>query len=166
MDIQQQHDPQLQAVADLVHDIQFAMVTATGADGVLRSRPMTVMQMDAEGCLWFFTSRAAAKTEDAAQQSAVNLALARPDQQDYLSLSGNAEVVRDPAKMKALWTPWIKPWFPDGLDDPQLTLLKVTLVEAEYWEAPGSAVKRLYALAKGMMTGNTNGLGEHRRIRI
>jgi general stress protein 26 len=39
--------------------------------------------------------------------------------------------------MKDLWTPEIKHWFPNGLDDPDLTLLKVDIVEVEYWDRLG-----------------------------
>jgi general stress protein 26 len=66
--------------------------------------------------------------------------------------------------MQELWSIWIKPWFPDGLDDPDLVLLKVSITEAEYWDSPGSTAMRLYGLAKGIMTGNTDALGENRRI--
>lgn len=50
------------------------------------------------------------------------------------------------------------------MDDPDLVLLKVTITEAEYWTAPGNAVVRLYGLAKGMLTGNTDALGDNRKV--
>jgi general stress protein 26 len=165
MDVQDQNYGELQEVAQLVEEIKFAMMTTEEEDGTLRSRPMSTMQMDAAGNLWFFTGLSSPKVEEAQQNHRqVNLSYARPDKQDYLSISGTAEIVRDKEKMRSLWTPWIKPWFPAGLDDPDLILLKVTITEAEYWIAPGSTVKRLYGLAKGMMTGNTDALGDNRKV--
>lgn len=164
MDIEQQHDTDLQEVAALVEEIKFGMLCTEEADGSLRSRPMATMQMDADGALWFFTALDSAKLEEAEQHRQVSVSYARPDKQDYLSVSGSAQIVRDREKMQALWTPWVKPWFPQGLDDPDLVLLKVTISDAEYWKAPGSATKRLYGLAKGMMTGKTDALGENRKI--
>jgi general stress protein 26 len=165
MDVQDQNYGELQEVAQLVEEIKFAMMTTEEEDGTLRSRPMSTMQMDAAGNLWFFTGLSSPKVEEAQKNNRqVNLSYARPDKQDYLSISGTAEIVRDKEKMRSLWTPWIKPWFPAGLDDPDLVLLKVTITEAEYWIAPGSAVKRLYGLAKGMMTGNTDALGDNRKV--
>ncbi|WP_194720638.1 pyridoxamine 5'-phosphate oxidase family protein [Noviherbaspirillum malthae] len=164
MDVQQQAHEELQDVAQLVEEIKFAMMTTEEDDGTLRSRPMSTMQMDAAGNLWFFTGLDSPKVEEALQHRQVNLSYARPDKQDYLSVSGIAEVVRDKEKMRSLWTPWIKPWFPNGLDDPNLVLLKVAITEAEYWVAPGSAVKRMYGLAKGIMTGNTDALGDNRKV--
>jgi len=164
MDVQEQSFDQLKKVADLVEEIRFAMLTTEEADGNLRSRPMATIQMDSAGNLWFFTALSSGKADEARQHHHVNLSYARIDKQDYLSVSGNAEFVRDKEKMRSLWTPWIKPWFPKGLDDPDLVLLKVTITVAEYWMAPGNAAMRLYGLAKGMLTGNTDALGEHRKI--
>lgn len=165
MDVAPQANEDMSKVAQLVEEIKFAMLTTHEHDCTLRSRPMTTLQMDGDGCLWFFTNLHSSKINDVNEECHINLAYARSDKQDYLSIAGTAEIVRDREKMQALWTPWIKPWFPDGLDDPDLVLLKVKMVEADYWDAPGSAVKRLYGLAKGMLTQNTDALGEAGRVR-
>lgn len=165
MDVQQQHDSDLEQVADLVKEIRFGMLTTEEDDGTLRSRPMSTVQMDADGALWFFTAADSPKAHEAEHHHQVNVCYARPDKQDYLSVSGMASIVRDKEKMRALWSAWIQPWFPDGLDDPNLVLLKVDITEAQYWQAPGTAPMRLYGLAKSMLTGNTDALGEHGSVR-
>jgi general stress protein 26 len=164
MDIQSQQHPQLDRIAELVKEMKFAMLTTEEPDGALRSRPMSTMQMDGEGNLWFFTALSSHKVAEAQQHRQVNLAYARSDKQDYLSISGMVEIVRDKQKMQELWSVWVKPWFPDGLDDPDLVLMKVSITEAEYWDSPGSTAMQLYGLAKGIMTGNTDAMGENRRV--
>lgn len=164
MDVKSQADEGMAKVAELVKEIRFAMLTTQCADGTMHSRPMSTLQMDENGYLWFFTSQHSTKIADIDENCEVNLAYSRTDKQDYLSVSGTAEVVRDRSKMEALWTPWLKPWFQEGLDDPELILLKVRLNDADYWDAPGSVVKRLYGLSKGAMTGNTDALGEHGHV--
>ena len=57
-------------------------------------------------------------------------------------------------------------WFPKGIDDPDLALLCVHIEKAEYWESPGSAVKRLYALVKARTTGDKDAIGENRKLRV
>lgn len=163
MKIERQSHPELEKLGELIDGIKFAMMTTAEANGALRSRPMSCMQMDQEGNLWFFTSQSSGKVQEASQDQHVNLAWAHPDKQDYVSVSGTATVVRDRERMKALWTPWIKPWFPKGVDDPDLVLLQVSIDEYEYWDAPGNAIKRGYGLAKALATGKTDALGEHRR---
>jgi general stress protein 26 len=164
MDVQEQYSGEMQKVAELVAEIKFCMLTTSEEDGSLRSRPMSTLQMEADGTLWFFTALSSPKIEEARAHRAVNLSYARPDKQDYLSISGTASIVRNSEKMQQLWTPWVKPWFPQGLADPDLVLLKVTMDEAEYWDAPGNAIKRLYGLSKGIVTGKTDALGENRKI--
>lgn len=162
MDVKQQANEGMEKVAELVKEIRFAMLT-TEHEGSLHSRPMTTLQLDEQGCLWFFSNEHSSKIDDLNEHTQVNLAYARSDRQDYLSVAGTAEIVRDRKKMEELWTSWLTPWFRDGLDDPELVLLKVTVDEADYWHAPGSMVKRLYGLAKGMLTGKTDALGERGR---
>jgi general stress protein 26 len=166
MDVQKQEHVELEKVAGIINDIKFAMLTTMEHDGSLRSRPMATMEMDADGHLWFFTALSSPKIEEVEQHKDLNLSYMRPDKQEYVSISGTSEIVRDTEKMKQLWSPRIKPWFPNGLEDPNLVLLKVTITEAEYWDAPGSAIKRVYGLAKALATGNTDRLGKQHKIHL
>jgi general stress protein 26 len=166
MKIDEQHDAALAKVAEMVDDAKFAMLTTIAKDGSLQSRPMATMQLDSEGNLWFFTSLSSLKIAEAQADQHVNLSYARTDKQDYLSLSGTAELVRDKEKMHSLWSPWIKPWFPKGLDDPDLALLKVSITAAEYWDAPDSAMGRAYGLVKAIATGDKDALGEHQKLDV
>ena len=166
MEIDEQHNAALTKVAEMVGDAKFAMLTTLEKDGTLRSRPMATMQLDGEGNLWFFTSLSSPKIEETQPGQQVSLSYARTDKQDYLSVSGTAELVHDKKKMQALWSPWLKPWFPKGPDDPELALLKVGIIAVEYWDAPDSAMARAYGLVKAVATGDTAALGEHRKIDV
>ena len=48
---------------------------------------------------------------------------------------------------------------PGGRDDPDLTLLRVTPVHAEYWTGPTGAVGQLLAFATAAPTGDASALG-------
>jgi general stress protein 26 len=161
---QKQSDADLEKLADLIEESRIAMLTTAEADGTLRSRPIATLQLDAQGVLWFFTSASSSKIDEIEQHRRVNLSYVNADEHDYVSISGTAETVRDRVKMRELWTPWVKPWFPRGLDDPDLVLLKVTIERAEYWDAPDSGAKRLFGLARALATGNTAGLGRNEKI--
>lgn len=166
MDLDKQPTEELTKVGSMIKDIGFAMLTTAEEDGTLRSRPMQTLQLDAEGQLWFFTGLSSPKVQQALENRKVCVAYARPDKQDYVSVSGTARVVRDRAKMQALWTPFIKPWFPKGLDDPDLVLLTVRIEDAEYWDSPGTAVGRYYGLAKAMVTSDKEALGENAKVHV
>ena len=151
-------------VRELIGRIKVGMLTTVDGDG-LRSRPLHTLQLDFDGRLWFFVSASSAKVEAiASQHGRVCVSYADPAKQDYVSVSGTGEIVRDRARMAALWNPWVKVWFPRGVEDPDLALLCVRIEEAEYWDAPGSAARRLYGLAKARVTGDTSSIGEHGRV--
>jgi general stress protein 26 len=158
---QSQADAGMQKLADLIDEIGIAMLTTEEPDGSLRSRPLATLEMDSEGKLWFFTAMSSGKVGEIDQHRQVNLSYAQVDEQNYVSVSGHARLFRDQEKMNALWTPWIEPWFPNGLNDPDLGLLEVTVEQAEYWDAPASRMQRLFGLAKALSTGQTDRLGEH-----
>ena len=66
----------------------------------------------------------------------MSLSYADPRDEDFASISGTARVVHDPARMRALWIPHLKRWFPQGLEHPDLALLEVRIDKAEYWDEP------------------------------
>ena len=84
----------------------------------------------------------------------------------YLSISGRAEVVKDKAKIEELWSPVLKAWFPEGLDDPHLCLLKIPVEQAEYWDAPSSKIVQLFGMAKAIATGQEADYGENKKITL
>ena len=150
---------------ELIEDIRIAMMTTVDDDGTLRSRPLQTLRCADDGMLWFFTSASSPKIAEAeATNWQVNLSYSNPAKQDYVSVSGRATLTRDRKMMEALWNKWVEVFFPKGLDDPDLALLRVDIEKAEYWDSPGTAVGRAYAVAKALMTGNKDAIGDNVKI--
>ena len=150
---------------ELLEDIDFAMLT-TISGGKLRSRPMSTQKFDFDGDLWFFTSDQTHKVEEIEADSRVNVAYSDPDDNTYVSVFGRAEMVKDRAKIEELWNPILKAWFPDGLDDPTLCLLKVKVEEAEYWDSSNSKIVQLVGFIKALATGQEADYGENKKITL
>ncbi len=159
----QTHAESFARLGELIKDIHIAMLSTVADDGTLRSRPMGTQQIDLlDGVLWFFTSSESPKADEIIHRKQVNLSYSSVEKQRYVSISGPAHLVRDRAKVKALWKPAAKIWFPDGVDDPTLILLRVEVVNAEYWDSPSSKMVQLYGMAKYALTGKKNSeLGEN-----
>lgn len=128
---------------DLIEDIEVAMLTTVTADGALRSRPMATQEMREDGELWFFMSDDSGKAKDLSGEHAVNVSYSDPARHRYVSVTGNATVVHDRAKAKALWNDGVARFFPRGLDDPHLALLLVRVETAEFWDATAGRMKPL-----------------------
>lgn len=151
-------------LAELIDDIDVAMMTTREADGSMRSRPMMTQNERFEDDLWFFTRLDSAKVEELQMDPQVNLSYSAPSKQRYVSVSGEARVVRDRETMKRFWSPVHRAWFPGGLEDPQLCILRVRPTYAEYWDSPNSAVVHLFGMAKAVVSGEAYEPGENEKI--
>lgn len=138
---------------ELIEDVKIAMMTTVEPDGTLHSRPMYNHQADEAGDLWFFTRARTPKIGELQRDSEVNLAYADPSAQTYVSVSGRADIIRDKAKVKELWTEGLRTWFPNGPDDPDIALIRVHPSGGEYWDSPSQSVIHLYGYVKAAITG-------------
>jgi prepilin-type processing-associated H-X9-DG protein len=156
---------QISKVWEMIKDIKFAMLTSDD-DGMLRSRPMVASQKAFEGTLWFFTREHAHKVDEVRHDPRVNVSYADGHAQNYVSLSGTASLVRDKATLKAHWSEALRTWFPKGLDDPEVALLKVDVEQAEYWDTPNSKMVYAYGYVKARLTGTAPHPGENAKVTL
>lgn len=153
----------------LIKDIRFAMFTTRHENGHLHSRPMTTQnsKIDEDDRVWFFMSKSSEPVADLARDAQVNVAYADPGKDSYVSVSGEAAVVDDPAKKQQLWSKMVEAWFPGGVDDPDLALVRVTISHANYWDVKSSKVVQLYKMAKAAVTGKPpTDMGETGEVRM
>ncbi len=156
----------IEKLNNLIEDIDFAMLTTVDTDGVLRSRPMSTQEAEFDGTLWFFTSDKTHKVEEIERDNRVNASYAEPKDNVYVSVSGTAAIVKDKTKMEELWNPILKAWFPKGLDDPNICLLRVDVEQAEYWDSPSSTLVQVVGFVKAMVTGQRADGGENEKINL
>lgn len=149
----------------MLEGIDFTMLT-TIAGGKLHSRPMSTQEIDENGDLWFFSADNTRKVDEIAADDRINAAYSDPDGNTYVSVFGRAKVVKDRAKIEELWSPVLKAWFPEGVDDPTICLLKVSVEEAEYWDAPSSKFVQLAGFVKALATGTEADYGDHGTIKL
>jgi general stress protein 26 len=149
----------------MIKDIGVAMIVTRSADGTLHSRPMACPHHSFDGDLWLFTAEDSAKAREVEGESQVNVSFSEPKNQRYVSLSGRASIVHDAARARAMWNPLLKAWFPGGIEDPRLALLRVEVEHAEYWDAKSSRMLVFFSLAKAAATGTApKHLGEHKHL--
>lgn len=160
-----EHQESIKKVAELIKDIEIAMLTTVEQDGSLRSRPMQTQKVEFDGEIYFFTKASSPKADEVENESNVCVAYAKPDDNLYVSVSGKGRVSRDKQKMEELWNPVLKAWFPKGLEDPDIALLIIRAEKAEYWEGPSNTIVLLAGMVKAFVTGNQD-IGEHEKISL
>jgi len=108
--------------------------TAVSSSGSKGARPMSVQQVDDEGNLWFLSADDSHKNLELAVDDSVKLYFQGSAHSDFLLLNGYATVSRDKAKIKELWEFIGNTWFTEGVDDPRITVIKVTPTDGYYWD--------------------------------
>jgi general stress protein 26 len=146
------HAESVERVRDLISDIKVTMLTTTGTDGRLHSRPMYTQETEFDGDLWFTTSLSSALVAEIRTTPTVLLNYANVDSQRFVVISGEAVLVHDQAKKDELWNPSLRMWFKGGPTDPDLVLVKIEAHRADFWDSPSAPVRWFQFLA-GVATG-------------
>ena len=135
-------------------------VMVTASDGTVTARPIGVAGDHAafDGTLWFITDKRSRKVQ-AIQQGAATLLVFQNDERGaYLHLKGRASVVEDPLKLRELYTTIQRTWFPGGLDDPDITLIRFDADEGDYWDSH-NVLRMVTAFVKSVVTGSPGSSG-------
>lgn len=130
-----------------MQDFRFAMLTTVASDGSLVAHPLTVQDTEFDGDLWFVLSTESTTARNLAHDRQANVSLS--SDKAWVSLSGEAAFVQDRAKLEEVWSAPLEAWFPGGVDDPTVGLLKFSADGAEFWHSPGGVIVRAVALLRG-----------------
>lgn len=150
---------------EIIKGFSSGMLVTRAPEGQLRSRPMSLAEVEDGGALYFVTGLDTPKVRELEADAHVNVALQGKTQ--FASLSGHAEVVRDRAAIERLWSESWRVWFPEGKDDPALCLLRVHPVEGEYWDNAGAkGLRYLFEAAKAYVQGKTPETEKEQNARV
>jgi general stress protein 26 len=116
---------------------------------------MSTQEVDEEGNLWFMSKKSSEKNEEIQQDDDVQLFYSNKSSSEYVSVYGKATILQDKAKAKEMWSPILKTWFTEGVDDPELTIIKVTPADAYYWDTKNNKTVALLKMVAGAVTGKT-----------
>lgn len=159
------HTAQLEKFKELVEDVRICMLTTRAADGALSARPMGHVKIEDDGSLWYFTNEYSDKIKEISQDNEVFITYASPSKNSYVAFNAKATLSDDREKMKELWTPMMKAWFPEGLDDPKILLIKADPEEAEFWDGPSNKIVLMFGMIKAAITGKFT-QGDHGTLNV
>jgi general stress protein 26 len=152
-------------VWEIMEDVAVCMVT-THAGGRMRARPMHAIPDRDAGCIFFVTDTRGAKEEEIAAAPDVCLAFADIGDNTFLSVTGTAEMARDPDTAEALWSTETQAWWPRGPRDPTVRVLRVVPDQAEYWDTRGNSITIALKLMAARVAGHEPDLGESRKVEV
>jgi general stress protein 26 len=149
----------LKKLKDMVESIGTCMFITKNNDAS-HVRPMATAKIDDNADLWFFTKRTSPKVTELLADEDVQLLYSHPGKDSYLNIIGKATIEPNREKIKELWSPLIKAWFPEGVDDPELTLLKVEVDSAYYWDSGTNKMVSFFKMISAAVTGKQVADGE------
>lgn len=130
----------LAEIAEKMRDIDFCTLSTVTDNGAIAGRPMSNNREVAfDGDCWFFADGDARLVSDIAARPAVGLGFQgksgllgmRPF---FVTVEGAGEPIRDKTAFAAHWHKELERWWPDGIDTPGLTLVKVHAQRLHYWD--------------------------------
>jgi general stress protein 26 len=149
----------------LMREIGVAMVvTHNGRGDELRARPMGARPDADENAIYFLTDAAAPKDGEVESNANVCLAFSDAKGQKFVSVTGQASISNDRAKIRQLWSAMDKAFWRDE-NDPAIRILRVAPEDAEYWEGPGFVVSAVKMVTAGV-TGRRPNLGDNEKVRL
>ena len=131
----------------------FTTAVATGETG--GTRPMNVRRVDDDGTLWFLSANDSSQNRELAADPTVRLYFPGSPHSDFLHLAGRAMVSTDRARVEELWEPTLRTWFTGGVDDPRVTVIRVTPTAGYYWDTKHGNVVAGAKMLLGAMIGKT-----------
>lgn len=120
---------------DLLNEMHTGMLVTVDAHGFPRARPLVLAQVDDDGSLSFVMDRHSTALDELNGDQRVGVVF--EGRMRFVSVSGVAKVSMDKNELQEVWTPALRPWFPEGYTDDRALLVKVKADHAEYWDHSG-----------------------------
>ena len=158
------NEKNISLLKEMIEEVRICMFTTLSDKDEFSSRPMATAKVEDDGSIWFFTNEYSLKTSEISKENQVTLGYSNPSSNTYVSVNGKAELVDDQSKKEAYFSAPIKAWFPDGLEDPRLILIKVEPISAEYWDSSSSKMVVAFNMLKAIVTGTTFDEGKHDKL--
>lgn len=96
-------------------------------------QPMALFADEASDAIWFYTNKATDLFKQTGDGHDAMFCLMAKDEEFQACLHGRLTPSHDQAKIDEYWSPFVSAWFPEGKDDPGLTLMKLELKDARVW---------------------------------
>ena len=147
-----------------VERIGLGMVVTHDA-GTPRARPMLASVDRKQRALYFFTRAEDHKVEEVSEDQRACVTFVDSTEKIYISVSGRAAILEDRDKAREHWSFASIAWFDDGVDDEDLRLLKISVEQAEKWEADTSLLRTVWEIALSYRTEKTPDLNDDMKFR-
>jgi len=150
-------------MSELVNDIDFTFLVTNLSKQPLSAVPMSTKKVDEEGSIWFLSGLNSEHNTNIVKSPEVQLLYSNPSDSEFISIYGRASIIADPEILKELYSKADDAWF-TGLEDPNLTAIKVVPEEAYYWDTKQNKYISLFKMGISAITGEKADIGEKGKL--
>jgi general stress protein 26 len=124
-------------------------------------QPMTAFRDDSSRSVFFFVRTDNDLAKRAGSEGGMAMMCLQSKDDSFIAcVSGELKVAYDRERIERFWNPVVAAWYPEGKDDPALTLLRFDPADAQLWIADSNPVKFGWEIAKSNMTKRLPDIGE------
>lgn len=149
------HQEAIDKFKELVKHQSICLLTTRLTEVPLMTRPMSVQKVCDQGNFWFLSSGDSDKNQEIMNDPRVQMFFSNTSNYEFLSVYGKATITRDREKIDELWSDIAKAWFPEGKEDPRVTVIKVTPEEGFYWDTKDGKLVSMIKILASAVSGKT-----------
>lgn len=155
----------LKKLKEHIGDTSVAMMLTGFGKKPINAVPMYTKKMDDHGNIWFLSGRNSEHNKELMKSNDVQLLYSNPDDMEFLSVYGEAEITSDEKVIGDLYSKTDDSYF-KGKEDPEVTAIKIRPQEAYYWDNKSNKFVTLLKLGVGAVTGNQQDIGEKGKMNL
>lgn len=141
----------------------------TGMLGLMRDdqhfQPMTAYVERDANQVWFFTYKDTDLAE-AVGATGGHAMFVYQGKDLQACIGGHLTVRHDPERIERYWSPVVAAWYPEGKDDPRLTLLCLDCEDAQVWVTEAGPLRFAFEIARANATKTRPDLGDRADLNL
>ena len=130
------------------------------------TQPMTTFGEPATEEIWFFTRDDTDMAREALTGCEARMVYADGGREVFADIVGTIEIAHDEGRIDRYWNPMVAAWYPEGKDDPHLTMLRFTPREGQVWVSEKGALRVAFEVAKANITKTMPNVGGSADVRF
>jgi len=152
-------------IKELAENIDFAMMETHLGAKPTHIVPMSTKEVDEDGCLWFLSNKNSEHNGYIDADNSIQLIYSKPGDMEFMTIFGHAFITTERSVLEKYYGKSDDAWF-DGIDDPNLTAIKVIPQDAHYWDTKNGKLISLLKMGLGALTGEKQDLGEQGNLNL
>jgi len=120
-------------IKSVLRDIEICVCCLDEKEFPVKLHPVGISKMDEEANFWFIYNKGKYVNLEITNGNHLELIYSEPGQAHLLTVYGIATVINDRRKLEEVWSGIGNELFEQGINDPNIILLKITPTEAYYY---------------------------------